>query len=149
MEQIKISKNYVLLKNWWENLDLTSYEKSLFNKEIISFNQQLFRFKERKIRIGIYGKSGVGKSYILNSLMHKKVFKTDIVNGTTKKIQIEEWHTQQRTLKSVELLDSPGFDFCNSNFKDDFYSLIHNSELVLFAVSGDLNRNELTKLINL
>ena len=111
MRKIKTNKNYLLLKNWWETLDLTSYEKSIFNKEIISFNQQLFRFKERQIRIGIYGKSGVGKSYILNSLLNKKVFKTDVVNGTTKKIQIEEWTTQHQTLKSIELLDSPGFDF--------------------------------------
>ena len=59
MRKIKTNKNYLLLKNWWETLDLTSYEKSIFNKEIISFNQQLFRFKERKIRIGIFGKSGV------------------------------------------------------------------------------------------
>ena len=146
MRKIKTNKNYLLLKNWWETLDLTSYEKSIFNKEIISFNQQLFRFKERQIRIGIYGKSGVGKSYILNSLLNKKVFKTDVVNGTTKKIQIEEWTTQHQTLKSIELLDSPGFDFCNSNFKDDFYSQIHNSELVIFTVSGDLNRNELNKI---
>ena len=146
MRKIKTNKNYLLLKNWWETLDLTSYEKSIFNKEIISFNQQLFRFKERQIRIGIYGKSGVGKSYILNSLLNKKVFKTDVVNGTTKKIQIEEWTTQHQTLKSIELLDSPGFDFCNSNFKDDFYSQIHNSELIIFTVSGDLNRNELNKI---
>ena len=146
MGKIKINKNYLLLKNWWETLDLTSYEKSVFNKEIILFNQQLFRFKERKIRIGVYGKSGVGKSYILNSLLKKKVFKTHIVNGTTKNIQIEEWNTQHQDLKRIELLDSPGFDFCNSNFKDDLYSQIHNSELVIFVVSGDINRNELNKI---
>ena len=140
------NKNYLLLKNWWETIDLSNYEKSFFNQEIVSFNQQLLRLKDRKIRIGIYGKSGVGKSYILNSLLNKKVFKTDVVNGTTKKIQIEEWNTQHQTLKSIELLDSPGFDFCNSNFKDDFYSQIHNSELVIFTVSGDLNRNELNKI---
>ena len=62
MKQLKINKNYLLLKSWWENIDLTNYEKSIFNKEIISFNQQLLRLKEKKIRIGTYGKSGVGKS---------------------------------------------------------------------------------------
>ena len=59
MKQLKIKKNYLLLKNWWETIDLTNYEKSFLNKEIISFNQQLLRLKERKIRIGAYGKSGV------------------------------------------------------------------------------------------
>ena len=52
MKQYKIKENYLLLKNWWENIDLTNYEKSSLNREIISFNQQLLRLKEKKIRIG-------------------------------------------------------------------------------------------------
>jgi len=87
MKQLKINKNYLLLKNWWETIDLTNYEKSYFNREIISFNQQLFRLKEKKIRIGAYGKSGVGKSSVLNSLLKKNKFKTNIINGTTREIQ--------------------------------------------------------------
>ena len=58
MKQLRINKNYLLLKNWWEAIDLTNYEKSYFNRDIISFNQKLFRLKEKKIRIGVYGKSG-------------------------------------------------------------------------------------------
>ncbi len=146
MEQIQINKNYLLLKHWWETIDLTNYEKNLFNKEIISFNQQLFRLKEKKIRIGIFGKSGVGKSHMLNFLLNQKVFKTDIINGSTKEIEKQEWNHKHQTLKSIELLDSPGFDLCNNNFPDDIYSQINNSELVLFAVAGDLNRNEVIKI---
>ena len=118
MKQLKINKNYLLLKNWWETIDLTNYEKSFFNREIISLNQQLFRLKEKKIRISAYGKSGVGKSSILNSLLKKDIFKTNIINGTTRKIQAEEWNIKDQTLNSVELLDSPGFDFCNIKFPD-------------------------------
>ena len=90
MKKFRPDNYYLLLKNWWEAMDLTNYEKSFFNKEIISFNQQLFRCKEKKIRIGIYGKSGVGKSSILNSFFKKDIFKSDIINGTTKEIQVEE-----------------------------------------------------------
>jgi len=87
MKKLKNNKNYLLLKNWWDSVDLTNYEKSFFNREIISFNQQLFRFKEKKIRISTYGRSGVGKSSILNSLLKKEIFKTNIINGSTKEIQ--------------------------------------------------------------
>ena len=149
MKQIKNNKNYLLLKNWWENIDLTNYEKSFFNREIISFNQQLFRLKEKKIRIGVYGKSGVGKSSVLNSLLEKDIFKTNIINGTTREIQSELWTLKDQTLNSIELLDSPGFDFCNIKFSDKYYSCINNSDLVLFLVSGDLNRNELNKISSL
>jgi len=130
MKQLKINKNYLLLKNWWEAIDLTKYEKSYFNKEIISFNQQLFRLKEKKIRIGIYGKSGVGKSSVLNSLLNKDIFKTDIINGTTKEIQSEICNLNDQTLNSLELLDSPGFDFCNNKFPDKVNSSINHSDLI-------------------
>ena len=149
MKQLKINKNYLLLKNWWENVDLTNYEKSFFNKEIISFNQQLFRFKEKKIRICAYGKSGVGKSSVLNSLLKKRIFKTNIINGTTKEIQAEPWILKEKTLCSAEFIDSPGFDFCNIKFPDKVYSYINHSDLVLFIVSGDLNRNELNEISSL
>ena len=146
MKELKTNKNYLLLKNWWEKIDLTNYEKSFLNSEIISFNQQLLRLKEKKIRIGTYGKSGVGKSSILNSLLKKDIFKTDIINGTTREIQTETWTLKDQTLNSLELLDSPGFDFCNIKFPDKVYSCITNTDLILFIVSGDLNRNELSEI---
>ena len=119
MEQMTINKNYLLLKKWWDAIDLSNYEKSFFSKEIISFNQQLYRLKEKKMRIGIYGKSGVGKSYILNFLLNKNVFKTDIINGSTKEIIREEWIVKDQRIKTIELLDSPGFDFCNITFSEN------------------------------
>ena len=149
MKQLRINKNYLLLKNWWESIDLTNYEKSFFNREIISFNQQLFRLKEKQIRIGTYGKSGVGKSSVLNSLLDKDIFKTNIINGSTKEIQSEVWTLKDQTLNSIELLDSPGFDFCNIKFPEKIYSRINHSDLILFVVAGDINRNELNKISSL
>ncbi len=142
----KINKNYFLLKNWWESIELTNYEKSFFNREIIYFNQQLFRLKEKKIRIGAYGKSGVGKSSVLNSLLKKNIFKTDIINGTTREIESQEWNLKDQALNSLELLDSPGFDFCDIKYPDKVYSHINHSDLILFMISGDLNRNELREI---
>ncbi len=146
MKQLKINKNYLLLKNWWDSIDVTNYEKSFLNREIISFNQQLFRLKEKKIRIGAYGKSGVGKSSVLNYLLKKDIFKTDIINGTTREIQTKEWNIKDKTLNSIELLDSPGFDFCDIKFPNKVYSCINHSDIILFIVSGDLNRNELSEI---
>jgi len=100
MNKSKPNKNYLFLKNWCENIELTNYEKNFFIRDIISFNQQLFRLKEKKIRIGTYGKSGVGKSSVLNSLLKKDIFKTDIINGTTKEIQSEALTIQSQSLNS-------------------------------------------------
>ena len=149
MKKLRPNKNYLLLKNWWENISLTNYEKSFFNRDIISFNQQLIRFKEKKIRISAYGKSGAGKSSVLNSLLKKDIFKTDIINGSTREIQSEELALEDQMLNSIEFLDSPGFDFCNIKFPEKIYSCIKHSDLILFIVSGDINRNELSEINSL
>ena len=146
MKHLKNNQNYLLLKNCWDNIDLSNYEKSFFNREIVSFNQQLFRLKEKKMTIGVYGKSGVGKSSILNSLLKKNIFKTGIINGSTKEIKVEEWTFKDQKLKSIELLDSPGFDFCNIKFPNKIYSRIKHSDLILFVVAGDINRNEVSEI---
>ena len=146
MKQINIDKSYFLLKKWWDSIDLTNYEKSNLNKEIISFNQQLFRLKEKKLRIGVYGKAGVGKSSILNLLLNKNEFKTDIINGSTKNIERKEWSLKLKNLKTIELIDSPGFDFCDIEDPENIFSQINNSEIILFTIAGDLNRNEMSQI---
>ena len=146
MNQINIDKGYLLLKKWWESIDLTNFEKSHLNKEIISFNQQLFRLKEKQLRIGIYGKAGVGKSSILNLLLNTNNFKTNIINGSTKTIEAKEWFFKHQSLKTIELIDSPGFDFCDIEEPDNNFSEINNAELILFTISGDINRNEVSQI---
>lgn len=146
MKKTNIDKSYLLLKKWWESIELTNYEKSTLNKEIISFNQQLFRLKEKQLRIGIYGKAGVGKSSILNLLLNKNEFKTDIINGSTKNIQKKEWSVKIENLNTIELIDSPGFDFCDIKDPENIFSHINNSELILFTLAGDINRSELSKI---
>ena len=73
----------------------------------------------------------------------------DIINGTTREIQAEEWKFKDQSLNSIELLDSPGFDFCDIKFPDKVYSYINHSDIILFIVSGDLNRNELSQISSL
>ena len=146
MTQININKSYLLLKKWWESIDLTNYEKCNLNKEIISLNQQLFRLKEKKLRIGIYGKSGVGKSSILNLLLEKNDFKTDIINGTTKNIERKNWNLKHRSLKTIELIDCPGFDFYDIKDPENIFWEINSSEIILFTIAGDINRNEASQI---
>ncbi len=146
MKQINIDKSYLLLKKWWESIDLTNYEQCNLNNEIISLNQQLFRLKEKQLRIGIYGKAGVGKSSILNLILEKNVFKTGIINGTTKNIEREEWNFKHQSLKTIELIDAPGFDFCDIKDPENIFSQINSSELILFTIAGDINRNEISQI---
>ena len=145
-KQSKIEKSYSLLKKWWENIELTNFEKNWLNKDIISFNQQLFRLKHKVIRLGVYGKASVGKSSILNTILNEKYFQTDVINGSTKEIEFKTLSLKKGLIKKIELIDFPGFDIqVTTNISKNNKTLM-NLDFILFVVSGDLNRNELSKL---
>tara|TARA_B100000212_G_scaffold126829_1_gene95125 strand:- start:86 stop:1360 length:1275 start_codon:yes stop_codon:yes gene_type:complete len=146
LNELKLNKSYFLLKNWWENIELTNFEKSQLNKDIISFNQQLFRLKEKTMRVGVYGKASVGKSSILNTILNEKYFKTDIINGSTKEIELKTISFKNGLIKKIELIDFPGFDIQVTHNKSKNNITLMNLDLILFIVSGDLNRIELSEL---
>ena len=145
--QLKLDESYLLFQNWWESTELTNYEKCLLNNEIITFNQQLLRLKEKIIRIGVYGKSGVGKSSISNKILQENFFQTGIINGSTKSAHSKVFALKNNFIKSVELFDYPGFDICNPNDKKCAIEHLRSLDLILFVTSGDLNRQELDKLL--
>ena len=146
LKQVKIEKSYFLLQQWWNSTKLTNYEKSSLNKEIIIFNQQLVRLKERIIRVGVYGKAGVGKSSILNNILQENFFNTGILNGSTINCQSKEFFIKNSFMKTIELVDSPGYDVCNITNQEQNINNILGVDLILFVTAGDLNRKELDKL---
>jgi len=145
--QLKLDECYFLFEKWWESTELTNYEKCILNHEIISFNQQLIRLKEKIIRIGVYGKTGVGKSSISNTILRENFFQTGILNGSTQSTKSKEFSLKNNFIKSVKLFDFPGFDICNTNDKKAEIEHLTDLDLILFATSGDLNRQELDKLL--
>ena len=145
--QLMINESYLLFQNWWKSTELTNYEKCVLNKEIITFNQQLLRLKEKVIRIGVYGKSGVGKSSISNKILRENFFNTNIINGSINNSQSKQISLENNFIKSVEIIDYPGFDICNLKNKKEEVQNLMNLDLLLFVTSGDLNRQELDKLL--
>ena len=141
-----LKRIHKFLNKWWEGVDITNYEKTILNKEIVSFNQQLFKLREKRIKIGIYGRSGVGKSSLLNSLLQSYKFETGILNGSTIKNESKDWDIKSKFIDSIELIDTPGFDSCNNDIKNNNFDSIFDSELILFVISGDMNRNECSSL---
>ncbi len=147
IHQLKLEESYLLFQNWWKSTELTNYEKCILNNEIITFNQQLFRLKEKIIRIGVYGKTGVGKSSISNKILQEKFFQTGILNGSTESAYSKEFDLKNNFINSVELFDYPGFDICNVDKKKEEIQHLRTLDLILFITAGDLNRQELDKLL--
>ena len=79
-------------------------------------------------------------------LLNKNEFKTDIINGSTKNMERREWNLKHQSLKTIELIDAPGFDFCDIKDPENIFSQINSSELILFTITGDINRNEVSRI---
>ncbi len=147
LHQLKLEESFLLFQNWWKATELTNYEKCILNNEIITFNQQLLRLKEKIIRIGVYGKTGVGKSSISNKILQENFFQTGILNGSTKSAYSKEFELNNNFINSIELFDYPGFDICNVDKKEEEIRHLSTLDLILFTTAGDLNRQELDKLL--
>ena len=147
LHQLKLEESFLLFQNWWKSTELTNYEKCILNNEIITFNQQLLRLKEKIIRIGVYGKTGVGKSSISNKILQENFFQTGILNGSTKSAYSKEFELKNNFINSIELFDYPGFDICNVDKKEEEIRHLRTLDLILFTTAGDLNRQELDKLL--
>ena len=142
----KLDESYLLFRNWWESIELNNYEKGILNKEIIDFNQQLLRVKDKHLRIGVWGKAGVGKSTILNDIANESFFKTGILNGSSNQIRSKELNFSKEILNKVELIDFPGFDICFEDIQGKDFKKVLDLDLILFIIAGDINRNELDSI---
>ena len=137
----------LLLSDWQENLHLSNYEKSKFDSILNQLKSQIEKLAKKEIHISVFGRVGVGKSSLLNALIKKQLFPTDIINGNTKQTKSYIWEKSFQNFSNVHLIDTPGIDEIISNKKDQIafnYSL--NTDLILFVVDSDLTKVELNAL---
>tara|TARA_Y100001968_G_scaffold33821_1_gene25995 strand:- start:116 stop:1432 length:1317 start_codon:yes stop_codon:yes gene_type:complete len=133
-----------LLCQWKEDLSLTNYEKTKFEDILNQLDFQIKKLEQQELQVSVYGRVGVGKSSLLNALLEKQVFPTDVVNGNTKNIKSYKWGRKFKNLKRVELIDTPGIDETNNSKKEELsfqYSL--DTDLILFVIDSDLTRIDL------
>ncbi len=132
-----------LLKQWRRNISLNNRESSLLAGELLTLDRQISRFIERRLRIVVFGRVGVGKSSLLNALIGRKVFHTDIKNGSTRHSQAIKWEQQIKGLNNVELIDTPGIDEINAASRERLATRIAlQADLVLMVLDSDITSIE-------
>ena len=133
-----------LLSQWKENLNLTNYERTKFENILNQLDFQIKKLEKKELQVSVYGRVGVGKSSLLNALIAKQVFPTDIVNGNTKTIKSYQWYKRSESLNKVELIDSPGIDEINNTQKEKInFNYLIDTDLILYVIDSDITRIDL------
>ncbi len=148
--QATSKKCTLLLKKWKENLDLTNFEKAHLSGEIKELEKQISRLSKRHIRVTVFGRVGVGKSSLLNALIGENFFATNIAHGCTRKTKGVIWEQPTKSIKTIELIDTPGIDEIKAKSQSRLSSRIAlHSDLILLVLNSDITRTELGALKSL
>ncbi len=133
-----------LLSQWRKNLVLTRFETSQLAGELKALDQQLERLREKRLRLSVFGKVGVGKSSLLNALLGQEIFATDVAHGCTRVTKAQRWDHPIANLNGVDLVDTPGIDEIASPARERLAARVAlHSDLVLLVIDSDLTNIEL------
>jgi GTP-binding protein Era len=133
----------LLLGRWRRGLELSGRERSQFGGVLARLDEQLERLEQRRLRVAVFGRVGVGKSSLLNALLGTSAFATDVAHGCTRRQQSVRWSQPLRGLQAVELVDTPGIDEIAAAGRARLASRVAlGADLVLLVIDGDLTSVE-------
>ncbi len=135
----------LLLHQWRTNLNLNNLERTQLAGELNTLDEQIDRLINNNFRIAVFGRVGVGKSSLLNALLEKEIFATDVAHGCTRTTSAVEWSYPIKKLNIIELIDTPGIDEIASECRDRLAKRIAiKSDLIIVVLDSDITSVELS-----
>jgi small GTP-binding protein len=136
-------------------LKLTPEEEAALASELHQLRDLGQKLDEAKIEIAAFGMVSRGKSSVLNALMGRDVFRVGATHGTTVQRAEERWQhdpTGRPGLEGARLVvvDTPGIDEVGGEVREALaQDVARHTDLILFIVSGDMQRREVEALAEL
>ena len=136
-----------LLEHWRADLRLSPRESSLLAGSLAHLERQLQRLRERRLRVAVFGRVGVGKSSLVNALVGADVMATDVAHGCTRHQRAVPWPEAIAGLAAIELVDTPGIDEVAAAGRGRLAARVAlQADLVLLVLDADISRVELEAL---
>ena len=133
----------LLLEQWRSQLQLSGREQSQLGGQLQALDLQLDRLQQRRLRVAVFGRVGVGKSSLLNALLGQAAFATDVAHGCTRHQEARALAQPIAGLAQVELVDTPGIDEIAAAARARLAARVAlSSDLVLLVLDGDLTSVE-------
>jgi GTPase len=137
------------------SLKLTSEEEVALAGELSQLRELGRKLEESTIEIAAFGMVSRGKSSVLNALMGKDVFAVGATHGTTVQRAAQRWQHDAAGRPGLEgakliVVDTPGIDEVGGEVREAIArDVARHSDLLLFVVSGDMQRTEIEALTDL
>jgi GTPase len=137
------------------SLKLTSEEEVALAGELSQLRELGRKLEESTIEIAAFGMVSRGKSSVLNALMGKDVFTVGATHGTTVQRAAQRWQHDAAGRPGLEgakliVVDTPGIDEVGGEVREAIArDVARHSDLLLFVVSGDMQRTEIEALTEL
>ncbi|QEH36265.1 GTPase Era [Aquisphaera giovannonii] len=136
-------------------LRLTPEEAKALAPEIDQLRELTRKLDEATIEIAAFGMVSRGKSSVLNALLGREVFQVGATHGTTTGRGAQRWEEGARGASGLDrarlvLVDTPGIDEVGGEVRETLArEVARTADLILFVVSGDMQRREVQALSEL